>query len=76
MHFDCVERIMRRHGVFLDRSKMEPLLLMLGLLNQNFEIRVRDFINFIDKNSVFPELKRENCKKCFFSPRTRWNRIR
>ncbi|KAK6632255.1 hypothetical protein RUM44_007296 [Polyplax serrata] len=60
VHFDCVERIMRRHGVFLDRSKMEPLLLMLGLLNQNFEIRVRDFINFIDKNSVFPELKREN----------------
>lgn len=54
---------MRRHGIVLDRTKLEPLLLMLGPLQSDFQIKVRDFIRFIDKNSEFPKLKKEYCKQ-------------
>lgn len=55
----------------LDRSKIEPLLLILGILGTDGFISYRKFIDFVNVNSPFPELKKEHCTFFFDAQRRR-----
>ncbi|KAL0274176.1 UNVERIFIED_CONTAM: hypothetical protein PYX00_006659 [Menopon gallinae] len=60
VHFDCIDKICHKYHIHLDRNKIEPLLLLLGILKPDGTIRYREFLDFLDSNRNFPPLKREH----------------